>query len=92
MDQADGAGDGKDNKLEANDQEMVRNVLANSFNPTDLNVYYDSTPVWSGSSETDIYFEEDDVPNGSDGTTRCNDPDDPALSRYECDQHYITIR
>ncbi|MEU3479174.1 hypothetical protein ACI2LO_16400 [Streptomyces sp. NPDC033754] len=89
MDLSDSAGDGRDNKLEAEDLETVRLVMNNSYNGTDLNTYYDSTPVFSGDSETDIYFEEDTPPGGFAGYTWCND-DSPA-PRYSCDQQHVRI-
>ncbi|MFC9704956.1 hypothetical protein ACFTWD_30155 [Streptomyces sp. NPDC056943] len=89
MDLSDGAGDGRDNKLEPGDQAVVRSVMANSYNGTDLNTYYDATPVFSGDSETDIYYEEDTPPPGLIGIAWCND-DSPAPA-YSCDQQHVRI-
>ncbi|MDV5145847.1 hypothetical protein R1T08_16935 [Streptomyces sp. SBC-4] len=90
MDLSDDAGDGRDNKLEAEDIAKVREVMANSFNGTDLNTYYDATPVFDGDSETDIYYEEWAPPTGLDGFTRCND--DSPSPKYACDQQHVRIK
>lgn len=74
--------------LEEVDKAVVRQVLAEQFNPTHLTVTYDSNPTFSGSAETDIVYREGGVPAGAIGVTRCNDP----ASGYECDQQYVEIR
>jgi len=78
------------NALEANDKAVVTHVLANVYGPTDLTVTYDSTPVFSGSAETDIVFEESaaGMSASADGTTFCNN----AATTLRCDQQYIRIR
>jgi len=42
--------------LESDDKQVVQQVLANQYAPTDLTVNYDSTPTFSGSGETDIIY------------------------------------
>ncbi|NRQ33751.1 matrixin family metalloprotease [Nonomuraea sp. NN258] len=81
--------DGYDNALEAVDKDIVRNMLASQYAPTDLTIHYDSTPVWTGSAETDIYYEEYPVPGDYIGMNWCNDSS-PA-PRHVCDQQYIRI-
>jgi hypothetical protein len=78
------------NMLEAVDKAVVVRVLTNVYGPTDLTVSYDSTPVFAGSGETDIVFEESarGMSATADGTTFCND----AVNSLRCDQHYIRIR
>ncbi|WP_157848206.1 hypothetical protein [Streptomyces exfoliatus] len=87
---SDTASDGKSNKLEEDDQAMVRSVMNNSYNGTDLNTVYDPTPTFSGEGETDVYFEEyGGVGPGLIGITWCND----AMGEppYACDQQHIRI-
>jgi hypothetical protein len=78
------------NKLEADDRAVVNSVMSNVYNPTDLNTSYDSTPVFSGSSETDVVYEESaaGMSSSADGTTFCNN----AATTLKCDQQYIRIR
>ncbi|WP_435614061.1 hypothetical protein [Streptomyces coelicoflavus] len=79
---------GGSNQLEAGDKSIVRAMLASEYSPTDLAVSYDSTPSWSGSAETDIYYSEGAVPGSNEGTTFCNDN---SPGNYKCDQQYIRI-
>lgn len=78
------------NALEAADRLVVFDVMAQEYNPTDLNTTYDSTPSFSGSAETDIVYEESGVgmSASADGTTFCNN----AANSIQCDQQYIRIR
>lgn len=78
------------NMLETVDRNVVTNVLANIYGPTDLTVTYDTTPAFSGSAETDIVFEESAVGLSSSaaGTTFCNN----AADTRRCDQQYVRIR
>ncbi|WP_179201116.1 MULTISPECIES: hypothetical protein [Streptomyces] len=79
-------------ELEAGDKDIVRDMLASQYSSTDLAIYYDSNPTFSGDAETDIIYQEGstDIPDDADGFTWCND-DSPA-AEYECDQQYIRIR
>lgn len=74
--------------LESGDRTTVQNVISGDYQPTDLSVSYDSTPVWDGSGETDWYIQEETVSGDADGRTTCNDPE---TFDYGCDQHYVTI-
>jgi hypothetical protein len=78
------------NALEAVDRAVVNDVMSHQYNPTDLSVSYDSTPVFSGSAETDVVYEESSagLPSSLDGYTFCNS----AASSIKCDQQYIRIR
>lgn len=78
---------GGSDALETVDKNIVQKMLSAQYAPTDLSISYDSTPAWSGSSETDIYYAEATVPGSADGTTWCNDD----VSTYRCDQTYIRI-
>ncbi|MEV6395880.1 hypothetical protein AB0M39_14045 [Streptomyces sp. NPDC051907] len=80
---------GGDNKLENDDKRIVRSLLASEYAPTDLSITYDSTPTWSGSSETDIYYSEGNVPGSADGIAFCNDA---SPGNYKCDQQYVRIQ
>jgi hypothetical protein len=65
-------------------------TLNNSWNTTDLNVSYHSSPVTSGGAETDIVYQHNPgrVPANLDGYAWCND----AVGPQECDQHYVAFR
>ncbi|NRQ36568.1 hypothetical protein HII36_32750 [Nonomuraea sp. NN258] len=76
--------------LEANDQDALRTMLAGEFVPTDLALAYDSSPVFSGSGETDVVFQEEtDGLSGYLGFTWCDDAVNGEW--YTCDQTYIRI-
>lgn len=79
---------GGSNKLEDEDKRVVRDVIASQYAPTDLTFSYDSTPSWSGDSETDIYYSEAGVPGSAEGITFCNAI---APRAYRCDQQYVRI-
>ncbi|WP_405677195.1 hypothetical protein OG292_21920 [Streptomyces sp. NBC_01511] len=78
---------GGSNALETVDKNVVQKMMSSEYAPTDLSISYDSTPTWSGSGETDIYYAEATVPGGSSGVAWCNDDS----STYRCDQTYIRI-
>ncbi|MEU6244569.1 hypothetical protein [Streptomyces sp. NPDC047024] len=80
---------GGSNKLEADDKAIVQDMLSSQYGPTHLSIHYDSSPSWSGSAETDIYYSEAAVPGNDEGFTYCND-DSPG--NYKCDQQYIRIQ
>lgn len=65
------------------------NIIDNAdgqLDPTDLNTTYDSTPVYTGPSETDIIYQQsNDVPDGFVGVTWC----DSATDLVACDQEYV---
>lgn len=77
-------------ELEAEDKDVVRDMLSGQYAPTHLVIHYDSTPVFSGSGETDIIYQEGSVSGSADGTTWCND--DSPSAYYECDQQYVRIQ
>jgi hypothetical protein len=62
-------------------KDIVRDVLMNHYDLTDLNASFTS-PVFTGDAETDIIY----IARGtqSAGVAWCND----AVSSLECDQHY----
>jgi hypothetical protein len=68
----------------------IRDTLDSSFDTTSLTVSYPSTPVYSGSAETDIIYQTNAsrLPSGAVGFTWC----DNAASYFQCDQHYIAFR
>jgi hypothetical protein len=80
-------------ELEADDKDALRTMLANQYVPTDLAVNYDSSPVFSGSGETDLIYQEAEsalpLPSGILGVTWCNDDVDGEL--FQCDQTYVRI-
>ncbi|MFJ1900394.1 hypothetical protein [Streptomyces sp. NPDC088115] len=77
-------------ELESEDRAIVSNMLASQYSPTDIAVHYDSSPMFSGGSETDIIYQEGstNLPSSSDGVTWCNE----AADNRRCDQQYIRIR
>lgn len=76
-----------DYMLESYDKSVVNNMLDAQYRPTDLSFHYDSTPVFSGSAETDTIWQEGTVSGSAEGRAWCND----TVGAYECDQHYIRI-
>lgn len=80
-------------ELESNDFDSVSSVLSAQFAPTDLAIHYDSTPVFSGSGETDLILQEAEdalpMPVSALGLTWCND--DVTSELWECDQTYVRI-
>ncbi|MFF4624776.1 zinc metalloprotease [Nonomuraea jabiensis] len=78
-------------KLESEDQSKVNAAIDGEYRPTDLAFHYDSSPVFEGSAETDIIYQEGStgIPDSADGRTWCNAS---GGERYNCDQQYIRIR
>lgn len=72
------------------DKNGVRATLDNSYNTTELNVQYVSTPVTSGSAETDIIYRKNSTGLGPQtlAKTFCEDKADD----LRCDQHYINAK
>ena len=81
-------------ELETNDQDSVRAMLAAQYSPTDLAIHYDSSPVFSGTAQTDVVYQEQEaampLPAGLRGIAWCND--DVPTQRSKCDQTYIRIQ
>ncbi|MET9246168.1 hypothetical protein [Nonomuraea sp. NPDC003709] len=78
-------------KLESEDRSVVNAAIDGEYRPTALAFHYDSSPVFEGSGETDIIYQEGStgLPDSVAGRTWCNaDGDRP----YNCDQQYIRIR
>ncbi len=75
--------------LEEADQDGVREMIRNEYVMTDLNVYYDPNPTWTGAGETDLVYREGPVAGDASGVTYCNDKEDGSV--YLCDQQYIEI-
>lgn len=72
--------------LSPSDVSNIQLALNNSYAATDLSITYQSTPVTSGSAETDIMYEKGSgVPSGNIGMAWCND----AVTSEKCDQHYV---
>ena len=74
----------------SSDVASVRKTLDESYDPTAaLSISYVGSPVYSGSGETDIVYQEGSMPAGSNlvGYTWCNDPVDGQI--YKCDQQYV---
>lgn len=76
-------------KLEAGDRQVVSAMLSSEYAPTHLAILYDSSPTFSGTGETDIVYQEGDVPGSNEGITWCNDAS--PIPRYLCDQQMIRI-
>lgn len=75
--------------VSTNMRSRIRDALDNSFGATAaLSVSYPSTPVYTGSGETDIIYQQGSIPySGTVGITWCNDAVDSSL--IKCDQSYI---
>jgi hypothetical protein len=75
--------------VSTNMRSRIRDALDNSFDATAaLSVSYASTPVYTGSAETDIIYQQGSIPySGTVGITWCNDAVDNAA--LKCDQTYI---
>lgn len=65
----------------------VNTTLGVSFQPTDLSVSATSTPVYSGSGETDVIYQVAQNIGNLVGLTWCNDAVDGTA--YACDQQYV---
>jgi hypothetical protein len=75
--------------LEQSDKDMVFFVMVNVYDLTDLTVQQHSTPVYTGSNETDVVYQELALPSGGyGGLTWCDD----AVNGTQCDQHFVRIR
>lgn len=71
----------------------INKTMNNSYDGTDLDTFYDSTPVFSGAGETDVIYRSNNAAFGSTdfiGYTWCDD--DEGGSTYECDQQYVNFR
>lgn len=68
----------------------INDTMSISYNGTDLNTSYDTTPVTSGTGETDIVYRSKpgDFTTGDTGYTWCND----AVGYNECDQQYVNFK
>lgn len=78
-------------ELEQEDRNAVNDAISLNYQPTVLSVQYDSTPVFSGSGETDWVYQEGTLPSPYVGYTWCDDVAGDLLG-YKCDQTYIRIR
>lgn len=79
-------------ELEQADRNVVAAAMERWNDATDMSISYDSSPVFSGTAETDIIWQEGDFgkPENVSAMTWCNDPVDS--STWKCDQHYIRGR
>ncbi|MEU6717254.1 hypothetical protein ABZ897_37815 [Nonomuraea sp. NPDC046802] len=85
---ADSSGFGK---LEDLDKLKLGEMLYNQYDPTDLKVQYDYSPVFSGGGETDIVYQEDSKDlDGAIGVAWCNDRVNG--NDWRCDQTYVRIK
>lgn len=76
--------------VNAGTKASVRAALTGSYDATHLNTGEVSSPVTSGSGETDVIYQQDStgLPSSTLGRTWCND----ATDIERCDQHYIRFR
>lgn len=81
-----------DYALEEVDREPIRWIMENIYEPTNLTITYDSTPVFSGAGETDVAIYEGSTgfAESTVGRTWCNDPQNGTA--HLCDQEMIMIR
>lgn len=69
-------------------------AMSDSYEGTDLDVAYDSTPVFSGTGETDIVYRSvprDFYHDYTIGWTWCDDVAGTGI-QHKCDQAYVNIR
>jgi hypothetical protein len=78
-------------ELESPDRSVVNAVIDGEYRPTDLAFHYDSSPVFTGTGQTDIVYQEGDAGLGDSvrGVTWCNFPGNDVV---DCDQQYVRIR
>lgn len=85
-----------DTTTSPNDTPAETNInvtMKNSYDGTDLHIYYDTTPKTSGSGETDVVYvsRPNDFKKANQiGFTWCDDA--VTGSNYECDQQYVNFR
>lgn len=80
-------------ELETPDRDDVSAVNRREYDlGTNLDMRYDSSPVFSGAGETDIVYQEGstNLDADVDGVTWCDDAVDG--ERYKCDQQYVRMR
>ena len=68
----------------------IRSSLDGSYDTTDLNVSYSSSPVTSGAGETDVMYEQST--SGMSGSTIGFEWCDDAVDLVRCDQSYVRFR
>jgi len=76
-----------ESSISVTSKNIITNILNGQFNPTDLNVSFASTPVYTGGAETDIIYRLGAVPSGAIAVAYCDDAIDTRL----CDQHYVSF-
>lgn len=78
-----------ESSLDATSKGTVTSVLVNQFDPTDIDVRWESPPLYTGSAETDVIYQVNPtvLPPGVSGWTFCDDP----ISSTRCDQHYVVF-
>jgi hypothetical protein len=65
----------------------IAQVLNSQYDLTDLSVSFPASPVYTGSSETDVIYQRSTAVGANAGVTWCND----AVSSTKCDQHYVAF-
>jgi hypothetical protein len=78
------------NALEAEDRDVINDMLYHEYKPTDLAFGYDSTPAFSGTGQTDIVYEEATVTGSAEGITWCN-AEVAGGAYYDCDQQFVRM-
>lgn len=69
----------------AGGQPSIATTLNFQYTPTDLTVSYVASPSYSGSSETDIIYQQGTIPGDFVGIAWCDD----SIGGDLCDQHYV---
>ena len=84
----DFTGSANDTPLETS----LNDTMRISYTGTDINPYFDTTPVYSGSGETDLVVRSKagDFVTGDDGYTWCDDA--AGATGNDCDQQYSNYR
>lgn len=78
------------NSVTSTQKSITKGRLNSQYNPTDLNVSYLASPVYTGPSETDIIYQTNAT--GFSGSTIGRTWCDDAVTSVKCDQHYVRFR
>lgn len=75
----------RQSSLNSTAKQTIANALVEFNIDTVLDIWYPSSPTYSGSSETDIIYQDLDYAIPYAGVAWCDD----ASGLYVCDQHYV---
>lgn len=83
----------RQSSLSSTGNQNIYDTLIGSYDTTDLEVHFDSTPEYSGSAETDIIYQQSSsLPGSLIGIAWCNDAVGTGPTALKCDQHYVRFK